>query len=406
MPRIDPDRALALVIEHTPTGMVREVALASASRLVLAEDVLSDRDYPPFARAMMDGYAVRVADAGRRVPLGGIVPAGQDPQALGQKVESGHAVEITTGAPCPPGTEAVVMHEEVDAGGGSVLLPQSIRAGQHIAPRGSDCAAGSVVLTAGQELTALGIGILASFGRRTVRVLAPPSLAIIATGNEIISGDGVAGAVEMRDANGPMLAAQAQALGLDAALDRARDTVEAIQQTLARASQADIVLLSGGVSAGRYDLVPAALAGINAEVIFHGVAQKPGKPLLFARMGRRLFYGLPGNPLSSHFCFQRYVAASVRKWMGVPALPVGGTARLAAALEGLPDRTLFQPARVELDKCCADGREGWRAIPAGTQSSADLFNAATANAYLRLPPGDHSVPAGEPVGFEWIGGVR
>ena len=406
MPWMDPDRALELVVEHTPTGMVREVSLEHAFGLVLAEDVASDRDYPPFPRAMMDGYAVRVADAGRRASVGGIVAAGQDPQALGQKVESGRAVEITTGAPCPPGTEAVVMHEEVDGDSKAVRLPQNIRAGQHIAPRGSDCAARTVVLEAGQELTALGIGVLASFGRRKVRVLAPPSLAMIATGNELVSNDGCAGAVEIRDANGPMLAAQARALGLDAALARALDSVEAIQQAIERASEADIVLLSGGVSVGRYDLVPEALLGVNAEVIFHGIAQKPGKPLLFARMGRRLLFGLPGNPLGSHLCFHRYVAASVRKWMGVPALHAGGTARLATALDGLSERTLFQPARVEPDQRCEDGGKGWRAIPARTQSSADLFSVAIANAYLRLPPGERSVPAGAQVVFEWIGGAR
>ena len=406
MPWMDPDRALELVVEHTPTGMVREVSLDHAFGLVLAEDVVSDRDYPPIAKALMDGYAVKVADAGRRTVVRGIVAAGQDPQALGIEVESGRAVEITTGAPCPCGTEAVVMHEEVDGDGKVVQLPPSIRAGQHIALQGSDCAARTVVLDAGQELTALGIAVLASFGHKKVRVLAPPSLAIIVTGNELIANDCCAGAVEIRDANGPMLAAQARALGLDAALDRAGDSVEAIQQALARASGADIVILSGGVSAGRYDLVPEALLGVKAEVVFHGITQKPGKPLLFACRGRQLLFGLPGNPLGSHLCFQRYVAAAVRKWMGVPALRVGGTARLATALDGLSERTLFQPARVELDKRCEDGAEGWRAIPARTRSSADLFSAAMSNAYLRLPPGKCSVPAGAEVSFEWIGGAR
>jgi molybdenum cofactor synthesis domain-containing protein len=406
MPSLDPDRALALVVEHTPAGTAREASLEQACGLVLAEDVVSDRDYPPFARAMMDGYAVRLADAGRRVSVGGVVAAGQDPQALGQKVEDGQVVEIMTGAPCPPGTEAVVMVEEVDGDDEAVRLPQAIRAGQHIAPRGSDCAASTVVLKAGEALTALGIAVLASFGRTTVRVLAPPSLAIIATGNEIVSNDGPAGAVELRDANGPMLAAQARALGLQAALDRARDSVEAIAQALARAAEADIVLLSGGVSAGRYDLVPAALVGARAEVIFHGVAQKPGKPLLFARTGRQLLFGLPGNPLGSHFCFHRYVAASVRRWLGLPALPVPETARLATALDRLPERTLFQPARVEPDERGEDGAERWKAMPASARSSADPFGAAHANAYLRVPPGERSVPAGTQVGFAWIGGAR
>jgi molybdopterin molybdotransferase len=406
MPGMDPERALALVVESTPTGTVREVPLARACGLVLAEAVVSDRDHPPFARAMMDGYAVRVADAGRRVTVRGIVAAGQDPLASGWRVESGEAVEITTGAPCPPGTEAVVMHEAVARDANAVLLPQSIRAGQHIAAPGSDCAARTVVLRPGQELTALAIAVLASFGRTQVRVLAPPSLAIIVTGDEVVAQDAPVGVVEIRDANGPMLAAQARVLGLDAALDRARDSVEAIVQALVRAAEADIVLLSGGVSAGRYDLVPPALADVHAELIFHGVAQKPGKPLLFARRGRQLFFGLPGNPLGSHLCCHRYVAAAVRKWLGLPALPVGGVARLATTLDRLSERTLFEPAQVEPDQRRADGEMSWRAMPARPRSSADLFSAATANVYLRVPPGERSLPAGAEVDFEWIGGAR
>jgi molybdopterin molybdotransferase len=406
MPWLDPDQALACVVERTPAGVVREVSVDRALGLVLAEDIVSDRDYPPFARAMMDGYAVRVTDAARPASVCGIVAAGQDPQALRLEVEPGRAVEITTGAACPPGTEAVVMHEEVARDGGTVRLPQSIRAGQHIAPQGSDCAARTVVLEAGQKLTALGIAVLASFGRSKVRVLAPPSLAIIVTGNELVADDGIVGVVEMRDANGPMLAAQARALGVRATVDRARDTVASLEQALEHASEADIVLLSGGVSAGRFDLVPDLLQRAEAEVVFHRVAQKPGKPLLFARMGRRLLFGLPGNPLGSHLCFERYVAASVRNWMGLPAPHAGGTARLAEAVDPMPDRTLFQPARVEPDLRGDEGRAGWRAMPAHAQSSADLFSAATANAYLRLPPGKGGVPAGTPVAFAWIGGSR
>src|SRR5512136_363154 len=133
MPLLDPERALALVVEHTPAGMVREVSCEAALGLVLAEDVASDRDYPPFARAMMDGYAVRVADAGRRVCVGGMVAAGQDPQALGIEVASGRPAEVATGACCPAGTEAVVMHEDVERDGQTIQLPQRIEAGQHIA---------------------------------------------------------------------------------------------------------------------------------------------------------------------------------------------------------------------------------------------------------------------------------
>jgi molybdopterin molybdotransferase len=297
------------------------------------------------------------------------------------------------------------MHEAVVGDANAVLLPQSIRAGQHVAAPGSDCAARTVVLRPGQPLTALAVAVLASFGRTQVRVLAPPSLRVIVTGDEVAAPNAPVGAVEIRDANGPMLAAQARALGLDAALDRARDSIEAIGEALARAAEADIVLLSGGVSAGRYDLVPPALADVHAELIFHGVAQKPGKPLLFARRGRQLLFGLPGNPLGSHLCCHRYVAAAVRKWIGLPASPPGGMARLATALDCLSERTLFQPAQVEPDPRRADGEMGWRALPTRTRSSADVFSAATANVYLRVPPGERSLPAGAEVDFEWIGGA-
>jgi len=278
---IDPDEALRLVLEAAVPREPRRVPLVDACGLRLAETIRADRAYPPFDRAMMDGYAVAAADAGSTVEVRGEVAAGDVP---GGRVEPGRCVQIMTGAPCPPGTEAVVPREETRRDGGRVTLPRNIQAGQHVAPEGSDCAAGSVILKAGDRVTPLAVAVLASLGRETVVAVPPLSLAVITTGAELVPVGQPVRPGQIRDSNGPMLAAMARDLGIPAprhlhADDRLATIVHALEETADR----DVVLLSGGVSAGNYDLVPHALARHGAEIVFHKVTQKPGKPMLFAR---------------------------------------------------------------------------------------------------------------------------
>jgi len=407
---IDPQQALALVLQAAARRPPRLVPLAAAGGLTLAQSVRADRDYPPFARAAMDGYAVRAADAGRTVKVVGEVAAGQDVKI---EVTAGHCLEIMTGAPCPPGTEAVVKKEETSRDGDRVVLPTRILAGEHIAPRGSECQAGRLVLESGQTLTPLAVAVLASFGLESIEVFPRPSLAIITTGSELVprnTGETPVpldllgrplGPGQIRDSNGPMLGAMARELGIEQPDQlHAEDRLEAILRALEQAADKDLVLLTGGVSAGKYDLVPDAVESYGAECIFHKVSQKPGKPLLLAQKGPQLLFGLPGNPLSCHFCCHRYVAAAIRQIQGKPPLPGPFRGRLAEPVRPRQSRTFYVQARAEL---LPQQSAAWQVHPLLGESSADMFACHRANCYVEVPPGETPIPAGEVLEFTWLG---
>ena len=394
---ISPDEALQLVVEAAVVRPSRMVALTEACVLCLAEDVSADRDYPPFARAMMDGFAVRVVDAGQSVAIVGELRAGC---AWEGRLAPGRCLEIMTGAPCPPDAEAVVPKEAVRRVGERVELPDHIARGANIAPMGSECRCGQRVMTSGAILTPLAIATLASFGRHSVRAVPHPRLGVITTGGELIPPGQEPQPGEIRDSNGPMLVAMAGELGCERpphlhAPDRLEPIVEALQQTADR----DIVLLTGGVSVGTYDLVPAALSQYGAEVVFHKVRQKPGKPLLAARKGTQLLFGLPGNPLACHLGFHRYVAAAVRKMEGKPALPQPLYGELVQPIAAKGGRTHFVPAHA---KYAPDAPSGWRIELLPGVSSADIFTGCRANCYVEAPPGDRPIAAGESLPFTWF----
>jgi len=420
--RIDPDEALRLVLEAVGAPRSERASLSEAHGRVLAEEIRADRDYPPFPRAMMDGYAVRVAQAGTAVEVVGELSAGRPAIEL---PGVGQCLEIMTGAPCPPGTEAVVPKEQVQREGNRVILPEGIAAGEHIAPQGSECAAGSVVLQPGQVVTALAVAVLAAFGRETVEVTRRPSLAVITTGAELVRPGREPGPGQIRDCNGPMLAALARQMGIEPLLLHAMDDVEAISHALDRAAAKDFVLLTGGISAGKFDLVPEALKRYGAEFIFRQVTQRPGKPFLLARKGAQLLFGLPGNPLACHLVFHRYVAAAIRRSEGKSSAAALLIGQLAAPIRNQGDRTHFLLARAEQKRGQNDfpaplarqpfenTRENssapfftaWRVHPLHAASSADIFTPAGANCYLRIPPETVHIAAGEPIVFEWIGDI-
>lgn len=394
---IGPDEALRMVQCETPEGRPRSVPLAGACGRLLAEPVTADRDYPPFPRSLMDGYAVRTADAGKKVYIVGRVAAGQ---VLAARVPEGGAAEIMTGAPCPPGTEAVVPKEEIRREDGCVVLPETIRPGQFIASQGSECAARSIALRPGEAITPLAIAVMASFGREVVRVLPRPTMAIITTGAELVPPGEQPQMGQIRDSNGPMLAAMAADLGLERPSRlHAEDRIEAILKALKNFADRSIVLLTGGVSVGDFDLVPHALMSYGAEIVFHKVRQKPGKPLLFARKDSQLLFGLPGNPLSCHLCFHRYVAAAVRKLEGKPIANEPLTGRLTAPIGPRGSRPHFLTAQAKRE----DATGEWLVAPLPGASSADIFTACKANCYAEIPAGSQETTAGERVPFTWIG---
>ncbi len=393
---IAPDTALELVLSEARIGPSHTVSLLDSLGRILAETVVADRDYPPFDRAMMDGYAIRMADAGRRVSIVGEVAAGQ-PSSL--SLEPGTCVAIMTGAACPAGTEAVEMKERVQREGDIVSLPADIKKDQHLVRKGEERKKGTIVLDRGTEITPIGIAALASVGQKQISVFPPPRLAVITTGRELVLNNAEPQPHTIRDSNGVMLAAQITQLGLPEPLVmHAEDTAESLASALRRISDADIILFTGGVSMGRYDLVPDAVRDYGATTIFHRVTQKPGKPLLFAKTDRALIFGLPGNPLSTHFCFHRYVAAVIKKGMGKSPTRFSGRARLTEDLTVESDRTLFLQGRVE-----RNGDE-LQLFPRSGRGFADFFSATDCTVYMRFPPGRHHLSVNAEVDFEWLDG--
>lgn len=381
-----------LVLEHSRLRDARLVATAESLGLVLSRSVVADRDYPPFNRATMDGFAVRVAHAGRTVAVRGEVRAGVLPLV---SPDDDGCVEIMTGAPCPAGTEAVVMKEEARKESGAVSLPAVIRAGQHIVPAGTECRAGATVLSAGVVLGPLAEGLLAGVGHSHVWARTLPSVALLITGDEIVGGSDRPADAEIRDTNGPMLSAMARASGLATPSQvRVRDTPESLAAAL-DSSTADLVVLTGGVSAGNYDLVPAALASHGVTLVFHKVRQQPGKPILFGVKGSRLFFGLPGTPLGSHLGFHRYVLPAARAVAGLPAIG-HQNGRVVAAWSTTSERQQFVLAKA------ARSVESWDVTLLSPSGSSDLFSASGANALVSVPEGRRTLAPGATVNFEWL----
>ena len=284
--------ALAVVLRHAAGVRVPEaerVNLLDSAGRVLAEDVAADRDQPPFDRATRDGFAVRAGEwtAGARLKLAGQVRAGEAWHA--GEIPAGCAVEIMTGAPVPAGADAVAMVEHAEQGGSEVWAAagRSLHAGENVVPRGSEARAGGVVLASGAVMGAAEIAVAAACGLGGLAVRRRPSVAIVATGDELVELDQAPGEQQIRNSNSYALAALVEAAGgVAVRLEIARDTREDVRARIAEGRTADLMLLSGGVSAGKYDLVEDVLAEFGAEFFFTGVKMQPGKPVVFGRLPR------------------------------------------------------------------------------------------------------------------------
>ncbi len=396
---IEPAEALSLVLENARLSAPESLPLLEAVSLILAEEIPAEHDLPPFDRATMDGYGVRLADAGRSPRVVAVVPAGRPVELV---LEDGDAVEIMTGAPCPQGVEAVVKVESTTRDGDRVRLPSTLERGRHIVARGSEHRAGAPLLSKGARLTPLAIAAAATAGRATVRVIPRPRVAVISTGAELTRPGEVRVPGRIRDSNRPMMAALLLESGLGEPSDHSvTDDRKIIDETLrgilAGEPPPHVLVLSGGVSVGRFDLVPEALLALGAEVVFHGVRQRPGKPLLFARLGERLIFGLPGNPLSVLAGFHGYVAPALRHMMGLPATRPPFSAHLDGPFQTTSERHQRVLAEVTSG---ADGE--LIARPLIGKGSGDLSAVQGANAYLMFNPGHHRLRAGAEVRGEWL----
>lgn len=397
---LDFDAALESVLHHS--GRLKSVEtestplLACAGR-VLAETVAADRDQPPFDRSTRDGFAIRAADATQSLRLVGQVRAGE--RWIGAPLEHGSAIEIMTGAPMPDGADAVVMVEHVEMQGESVILCEgrSVRAGENIVPRGSEARAGEAVLTAGTPIEGAEIALAAACGRPDLLVLRRPRVAIVATGDELVELTETPGEQQIRNSNSYGLAALVAKAGGEAVrLPIARDQCDDLEKIILQARSCDLLLLSGGVSMGKYDLVEQVLLAMGAEFFFTGVRMQPGKPVVFGRLPAGgdfpalFFFGLPGNPVSTQVTFHCFVEPLLRALSGATVEgPRFVQATLTEAIVEKPGLMRVLPARLTSDRVRPEVRlVGW-------QGSGDLAANARANCYAVLPPERKGFVAGD-----------
>lgn len=386
---ISVERAERLIRAALPAPRVGFRPIREAAGCTLMETIRADRDLPPYDRVTMDGIALRHGNAGR-IRIEGVVRAGAPRAALR---DPDACVEIMTGAVLPRGCDAVVPYEDLRVADGRAVIRAPARKGQFIHRRGSDRRKGEVLLRSGDRLDAPRIALLAAVGRSRVRVRFPPSVAVISTGDEIVEVGRRVASHQIRPSNACGVAAALRARGCRVECPIVGDREDRIFQSLEKALSAnDVVLVSGGVSKGRADFVPAALRRLGVRCVFHGVSQQPGRPLWFGTQGRKLVFALPGNPVSSLACFTRFV---VPAFWPAPA----EFALLARRIEYRKPLTFFQPVRV------VAGRDGvLRADPVRYGGSGDLAAASAGDGFLELEKGVGVFPAGSAARFwRWPG---
>lgn len=388
--------ALELVRQRCSPLAAARVAIGDAAGLVLAEDIASDIDSPPHDKAMMDGYAVRSADREPERRIIEEIAAGAVPRCA---LTPGSTARILTGAPLPDGADAVVPVEQTE-----LVDPQAVRLqqidpapGQNVLQRGASMRAGDIVIRRGSLVRAIEIAILAETGHDFVPVTPRPRLAVLPTGNELVAVGAKPRPGQIRNSNGPMLVAAGRRAGAEVVeLETARDTHEHLTRQIKRGLAVDVLVLSGGVSAGKFDLVPQVLAEQGVEQVFHKIALRPGKPLWFgvkrhtSATRNTLVFGLPGNPVSSLVCFELFTRPAIA------ALGGHGFAQLATvratlnhAYEHAGGRAACLPARVH-ESAAGNTVEILR-----WQGSADLATLAGANALVRLPTQPHQFNVGD-----------
>jgi molybdopterin molybdotransferase len=388
------EQALSLTREKmaaAPRPGVQSLPLGSVNGRVLAEAVPADRDYPPFHRSTRDGYAVRSRDV-RTLPATlicqGELRAGSHYEGA---VGPGGCVAIMTGAPLPEGADAVVMLEHTERLGPTIKVLRAVSAGDNVVRRGSEARAGAPLLERGRRLRAGEVGLLAMAGFAHVPVYRQPSVAIIPTGDELVEVEAQPEWYQIRNSNAWSLAAQVESAGgVARAGGIAADEETALRRRIEEGLQADLLLLSGGVSMGRYDLVEKVLADLGAEFYFQSVALRPGKPLVFGKTGGKFFFGLPGNPVSTYVTFQVFVRPAIAALSGVGfEWPLFLRARLGQAVRVRTGLTTFMPARVE------PGQTEPVVRLVSWQGSGDLAGLAQSNCFLVAHPQQDDLAEGD-----------
>lgn len=359
---------------------------------VLAQDLIADRNYPPFDRATRDGYAVRASEAtaGAKLACIGEIKAGD---ALTKPLKPGACVQIMTGAPVPPEADAVVMIEYTSRDKELVGFQQPATKGQNIVLAGSEATKEQPLVHAGTRLGYAELGVAAQIGATQLRCAKKPRVAILSTGDEVVPIDATPGHFQIRNSNSVSLAAQVRGAGGDpVVLGNAADRIESLGNKIQQGLQEDLLVLSGGVSMGKYDLVEDVLKSLGSTFYFDAVAIRPGKPAVFAMCNEKPVFGLPGNPISTMVTFELFVVPAIDLLSGAPARPLPFLeASLAEAMKEKPGMTHFLPARVQFDS----GEAHVKPLP--WKGSGDTVAMAKANCFLVVGSDIQSLAAGENV---------
>lgn len=387
------DEAQSLVLKHTPVPTsVEHIALGNALNRVLAEDIPCDGDSPPFDKSMVDGYAIRSSDVQSGIKAFQVIDevlAGRVSQC---EVKAGQAISIMTGAPLPRGADAVVMHEQTTRDAATVFIAVPVKAGQNILRRAAEMQQGEVVLKAGDLLRAASLGLLASVNRTHISCFSPVQISLLTTGDEIVEPGEVLPVGHIRNSNASLLqglilsaGAQSKYMGI------AKDTHEQLWQSIRTGLQSDVLIITGGVSAGKVDLVPDVLKQLGVQAVFHKVALKPGKPLFFGKRGTTLIFGLPGNPVSSLVGFELFLRPALRKLSGLPApyLTPLLAVQLQSDFQHRSDRPTYHPVKLNTHV------KPWQVTPVAWKGSADLRSISLADTFAVFPPGEVRYAAGD-----------
>jgi molybdopterin molybdotransferase len=389
--------AIKIVLAHSSALPFEAVAISESTGRILAEDIIADTDLPPFDRAQMDGYAVRaqdVAKAPARLKIVGESAAGA---GWHHEMKAGEAVRIMTGAPVPVGADAVQQVEltREPNGAGQVEILESVEVGRSIVRRADEIKAGQTVLRAGEDINAQTIATLASFGYAQVKVGRRPQVAVMATGSELVDVGQKPARDQIRDSNNYTIEAYAKLAGATVErLPLAGDDRDELKKEMSAAiERCDVLITSGGVSMGVYDFTKAAFKELGAEIFFERVALRPGKPTVFARIGKTLVFGLPGNPVSVAVTFNLFARTALRVMQGAnePTLRKE-QAVLARDLKGSPDRESYLPAVLRTDE-----KGMLLAEPLKWGGSSDFVSFARATALINVPTGTRSIAAGSMV---------
>ncbi|HMD19591.1 MAG TPA: gephyrin-like molybdotransferase Glp [Alloacidobacterium sp.] len=392
--------AADVIQRHAKTLLTRkptaeQAPLLASLRRVLAEPILADRDQPPFPRSTRDGFACRANDLSTAKPLRIIGQLKAGDVWKGAPLASGEAIEIMTGAPVPAGADCVVMIEHVKVRDDVLFIDpgRTLEPGENIVPSGAEARSGSIIAPAGTRLAASHIAAAAACGYATVIVYSRPRVAILATGDELVPVDHTPLTHQIRNSNSYSLAAQITLAGAQPViLPVAPDDETEIESAIGSASGCDLLLLSGGVSMGKYDFVEQALLALGAEFIFTGAKIQPGRPVVFGKLPQQYFFGLPGNPVSTMVTFllfaQPLIAALGGEASGGPRFAL---ARLAHDYRTKPGLTRFLPAHIDFT---IDSPQA-TIIP--WQGSGDLASTATANGFVVIPSNVDSLAAGDSV---------